>query len=325
MTLIPREFYSRISLVSRFKKSKLVIPAGIFFVVLAAGAGIYFYSQKSEPKTSKVAAEQKTRSLPQEWLVKYFLTEDENAPHVGGPDGDPDGDILTNHQEYLYGTNPTMEDTDDDGDIDSYEVAFGNNPNGTGELAIPQPAKDYIKDYIKNNEKFSDITEDNILAEVKSLFMPDQQVVMDFPEDKEIITINKNDVPAFEKYYDDTVGLVIATPQEAADIELRLTEGMTAEEIDRYIEKLEAAIKILKATPVPSQIVNIHRLKIAGLRAGVRMFEMVRDDYRPAEDIANEQFWPDLFYQITIIQTADAMEIEAWRELGLKLKDVGGL
>jgi hypothetical protein len=60
--------------------------------------------------------------LPDSWQIKYF-------GHTGvDPNADPDGDGLTNIQEYKNGTNPTMADTDGDGMSDGYEVANGLSP-----------------------------------------------------------------------------------------------------------------------------------------------------------------------------------------------------
>jgi len=61
--------------------------------------------------------------LPDEWERRYFpsLTATDGA-------GDPDGDGLTNAQEWAAGTNPTKADTDNDGLPDGWEVANDYNP-----------------------------------------------------------------------------------------------------------------------------------------------------------------------------------------------------
>lgn len=47
--------------------------------------------------------------LPDSWELQYFGNLSQPA------NGNPDGDGLTNHEEWLYGTNPTLQDSDSDG------------------------------------------------------------------------------------------------------------------------------------------------------------------------------------------------------------------
>lgn len=323
MPLIPREFFSSVQNGSRARK--LILPAGIVFTALLLASGLYFYSQKTRQGSapSEVASAQNQRNLPAEWVSKYFLTEDENAPHVGGASGDPDGDILTNIQEYMYGTNPTKDDTDGDGDIDSYEIAFGQNPNGEGRLVLSNQAKRHFTDLIEGSEEYSEFSRANLSAQIHKLLKTDQTpVVLDLPNDSELILSRPNDPAAFKKYFEETVDLMAADTADYQNVQARLFDGMSDEEIDFYIQKLEAVEKILKQTPVPSQIVNIHKYKIAAIRSGIRMFELVRDQYDP--EIAGSQFWADLFSYMVAAKTADSLEIAAWNELGAYLKDTGG-
>lgn len=60
--------------------------------------------------------------LPDLWQMIYF-------GHTGvDPNADPDGDGLSNLQEYRYHTNPLKADTDGDGLPDGWEVAHGLDP-----------------------------------------------------------------------------------------------------------------------------------------------------------------------------------------------------
>ncbi|MEZ4525833.1 MAG: hypothetical protein R2941_07935, partial [Desulfobacterales bacterium] len=60
--------------------------------------------------------------LPDYWEINYFgdLSPD------GNQDGDGDG--LTDMEEYLTGTNPTLYDTEEDGLSDGLELAYQYNP-----------------------------------------------------------------------------------------------------------------------------------------------------------------------------------------------------
>jgi hypothetical protein len=61
--------------------------------------------------------------LPDEWENKYGL----DPLNATDADADPDGDGLTNLQEYSIGTNPTGKDSDGDGIPDDWEVKYNMN------------------------------------------------------------------------------------------------------------------------------------------------------------------------------------------------------
>src|SRR5581483_9630513 len=60
---------------------------------------------------------------PREWLLRYHLNPDD--PSIG--DKDSDGDRLTNSEEYLAGTDPTVMDTDHDG-VDDWQDQYPTDP-----------------------------------------------------------------------------------------------------------------------------------------------------------------------------------------------------
>jgi hypothetical protein len=66
--------------------------------------------------------------LPDSWQLKYFGESDCRDQNVCGPDADPDGDGLTNRQEYSQQTDPKKADTDGDGYSDYQEYLDGFDP-----------------------------------------------------------------------------------------------------------------------------------------------------------------------------------------------------
>ena len=65
--------------------------------------------------------------LPDSWEHQYAF------PSPPRRDGDPDGDELTNEEEFLYGTNPLKKDTDGDGYNDFEEIRNGYDPDAPGD------------------------------------------------------------------------------------------------------------------------------------------------------------------------------------------------
>ena len=93
------DFQNRRDLIHSRKFILLVIV--LFLTVASAATGFYLYRKYPEEHIKNAAS---SGLLPRQWLIEHFATDDENR--VGGPDGDPDGDILTNLQEFYFGTNP---------------------------------------------------------------------------------------------------------------------------------------------------------------------------------------------------------------------------
>lgn len=62
-----------------------------------------------------------------------------------------DGDLLTDFEEYLLGTNPLNHDTDGDGHSDSQEWTWGSNPLISGDI----PSGTAIGDYAQADKAFS--------------------------------------------------------------------------------------------------------------------------------------------------------------------------
>jgi hypothetical protein len=65
--------------------------------------------------------------LPDDWETEHGL-DPESAEGDDGADGDPDGDGLTNIEEFAAGTDPNHPDTDRDGRTDLEEILMGTDP-----------------------------------------------------------------------------------------------------------------------------------------------------------------------------------------------------
>ncbi|TSA46106.1 hypothetical protein D4R52_01160 [bacterium] len=303
-----------------------VLAAVLFtFAVGTVALGIFLYGKYTKGKSVAAANSRNPAScvLPKDWLLKYFGTDDVNNPKVGGPEGDMDGDFLTNCQEYAFGTNPMNPDTDKDGGLDGIEVAFGQNPNGAGELPMTQGALDYAKQVIFGDQNFQNFSEEKVTQKVNDTFQPDREVVLDMPADTDIILSTDNSKEAIEKYYNDSMALSASDGSESQDVQARLFNGMSQTEIDYYLKKMQTAEQLLREMPVPSELASAHKYKIAGMRAGIRIFELVRDNFNNGSP--GQNFWADVFYQTTAAHTAALSMLSEWTAVAVKLKDMGGI
>jgi hypothetical protein len=135
--------------------------------------------------------------FPDSWQIQYFGATGQD------PNADPDGDGLSNYQEYLLGTDPSKADTDGDGISDGWEVYFGTNPtvsnnfasvpfaelfetntihagdlNGqNGWLAAPANAAMVQQIAIQQGQQALNIGASNTYATVRQLFRPAGNVV----------------------------------------------------------------------------------------------------------------------------------------------------
>lgn len=305
------------------KTRKWLLVSVIFLLAAAAGTGgFYLYKNQTRDNPQVQGADTMPKNLTADWLQKYFGTTDENDPAVGGTEGDPDADILTNIQEYLFGTDPLADDTDGDGMTDGVELVFNQNPLGEGDYQVPESGQAYVNELIAETPELQEFTEENIYKEVEAMFQPDRAIVFDLPTDGELVTNEKNNLEGFEEYYNETQALLSA---DLSEVEMVRNDmfSMTPDQLDKFIVKFETILGLLMDVPVPSEIINIHKFKIAALRGGKRLFEQVKNNYNAGTE--DNQFWADVFYQITVTQEAGLLELAAWNELGTKLKDSGGL
>ena len=81
------------------------------------------FTEESQPKGPKFDTDKD--GIPDQWEQQYGLDFQNPADAAE----DPDGDGLTNLDEYLAGTDPFQADSDGDGYNDGFEKIFGQDPN----------------------------------------------------------------------------------------------------------------------------------------------------------------------------------------------------
>ncbi len=102
------------------------------FATLQAGHGYFIYKEKGT-----------WNCISAEWVRQYFDGQDFHSAD------DPDGDGLTNLEEFQKGTNPVNSDTDGDGMPDGWEARYGLDP-----LDESDAAKDLDQDGISNLSEY---------------------------------------------------------------------------------------------------------------------------------------------------------------------------
>ncbi len=90
--------------------------------------GLTDYEEVNTYGTNPVSADTDSDALPDKWEIDHGLSPTSSLGD-NGKSGDPDGDTLSNYDEYLNGSDPQVQDTDGDGIRDDVEVrTYGTDP-----------------------------------------------------------------------------------------------------------------------------------------------------------------------------------------------------
>lgn len=305
MALLTSDFLQNRQKQNRYKRFVLAI-AIVLAVVASAAAGFYFYDSSQKQKHEAEAASKNSGTLPKEWLLKYFGTTDENSPRVGGPQGDSDGDILSNEQEFFFGTDPTNPDSDGDGQGDGAEVAINQNPLGAGELYSTENAKQLAERYLAYNN-LPEFKEENIQKTVNELLNPPDMSKLEvpLPDPKTLKVGSDNSTAAIDKYISSLAQAVgdLAITQDAVQLSLENPDasgnGLTTGQMYQKVDEL-------RSLTVPSDFLHFHQLHIAGLFAAANVLAIQKKIDPAAEVNAQKSIFQEQYYQVAIIQKVDA-------------------
>lgn len=303
---------------AKHNRYKAFAYAGIIlFVIAGSAAGGYFLYQKYQKPGDSASASAQANSgkLPHEWLVKYFGTDDENNARVGGPDGDPDEDILTNEQEFFFGTDPIDPDSDADGQYDGAEVAFNSNPLGEGELYSTDAVKKLVSQYLESQD-LQEFKKENIEQQVLGILNPPDpanvQIVL--PDEKTLKVIDDNSTTAVEKYLEKA---------NAAVQDLGISEEEIVNSFDNPLASNQQLVAVVYETvnklrniPVPRAMAYFHQLHIAGLFASANVLEIQKTVDPNADPQQQKDKYQEQYYQVAVMQKIEQelkKEIETLR------------
>jgi hypothetical protein len=142
------------------ERSDIKVTSAPVFVIVQQG-------QKGPEIAVLVPGDSDGDGFPDWWEERYFPNTDAaNRPDFPGKDADNDGDHLSNWEEYLRGTDPTKQDTDEDGLSDGEEVNgiidadynSDKRPNGFSLKTFPSGPTNPLK-YDTDRDGFSDYIE----------------------------------------------------------------------------------------------------------------------------------------------------------------------
>ena len=210
---------------------------------------------------------------PQAWVDKYFDSKEQANALIGGQDADPDGDGLSNKQEYLYGSDPTNKDSLCDGKIDN-KVCFGRTDKQnvdagfsplTG-LQLDTPKKIKIKKQdlaVIGNLKNSLETASNEGVDFPTLYQLAKTIDLTQEMDKQKVISVQDTAQGFLDYQQFRVEILgdFANDDEFSSF-TKIYELSTKEDFDSYIKKYTDIRDKLVAASVPQKYIEAHRAYI---------------------------------------------------------------
>lgn len=265
-------------------KRRIIFAAVILIVVAAAG-----YWQFGRTGNGQQAAQTETPAeslspIPGWWFEQHFGASVCDRD-ICKPGSDPDGDKLSNAQEYYYKSSPLSRDSNSNGLSDGEDVAYGYDPSRPGRVKLEQVASD-------DNIFSESLVFNNDVKQIVNELVDPTKLVLPAISDLELKISPDNSAEARAEYLSQIDGLVSrAFPGNFE----ALIAGIEQNPATLDLVKTASATTIigLKQTKVPSEFVNLHKYLILLIGLLPEILDM--PSQQVVQDVYSEQsnLWYD--------------------------------
>ena len=276
-----------------FRKKILAL---VVVLIIGGGIGAYFifgdfFSRQNAEETIDVTQIPPPDLVPQSWLERHFGTTNVNDPKVGGIFGDPDGDRLTNYQEYLYGTDPLNRDTDGDLYFDGTEIAYGSNPLGEG-------ARDESADIETTLRQYGiDINQEEIRQEFSEYFGIDRELYVNNYTLDDLTITDDHSPETINEYYQSFLSVTAYTNSpEVEAMTSTFFATTTPRQIQNFINAQTEVNRQMKELPVPAEIAPLHLIYLKNFDALLGMAKFALEQIEAGKVVGSGKFYPELSY-----------------------------
>lgn len=230
------------------------------FLACLVAAGGFFYASKFlnfnflKPVADNAIDENKNEPLPsQKYNVLYSFYSDD------------DSDKLSNAEEIIWGSNPKISDTDNDGYQDGDEIRNGYDPllSGVGKGRLQERARFTLSQkyflWLRNQKNIQNpVLEQKLVREFLS-----QNKNFDLPvvSTSEIKILESSDTGAFKKYLGDILNIA-ALPESYVKLSQKASDGdgKSVNDASKFITENKNK---LSAMMVPQPAIEIHKKYLA--------------------------------------------------------------
>ncbi|MBI4054292.1 MAG: hypothetical protein HY397_03110 [Candidatus Doudnabacteria bacterium] len=296
--MMPRDSLLDTSKSSLFQDKKNVAIFVLALALILVGA---FLIGTLQPRNNKDSGQQVASSgqfiIPEAWIKEHFKELAFESPEVGGLNGDPDDDGLSNYQEYKNQTVPTKPDTDDDGTPDGSEVALGTDPLAGDPAAAIRNEQD-VRDLIYGIRDEIAVEDESLGQEMEKMLDLNRPLSVPQLSDSEIKIVPASSQAALAYQQGLTAALGDYNSGRIADQFGLLFAGGSSQQVAATYAIVDKTLAELRALPVPSDLKQDLKNQIIFFLSMRNIISAQEYMIAHPEDIAK---WGDIIYQARIM------------------------